>query len=68
MNNILITPRIYELPEFGNPNCIDAQIHQVLEDYKKSTNKKKRRELKAEYVRLTSLDFQLIGWKRYAKL
>jgi len=63
-----ISPKVYELPDFSDPSCLDAQIHRVWVDYKNSKNKKQRRELKAEYDRLTSVDFESVGWKRYSKL
>lgn len=64
----MITPKVCIIPDFSDPECLDAQIYRVWQDYKKARSKKQRRELKAEYERLTSLDHQQVGWKRYSKI
>lgn len=68
MTHPVLSPKVCIIPEFSDPECLDAQIHRVWEDYRKSRSKKQRRELKAEYERLTSLDTQKVGWKRYSKI
>jgi len=45
MTHPALSPKVCIIPEFSDPECLDAQIHRVWEDYRKSRSKKQRREL-----------------------